>query len=125
MKIAVIIVQVLMGLMFLFSSVVVLFKLIPQPEQHGDIKIFMDGINASHYLLPLIKIIELICAIAFLTGRFVPLATIVIFPIIVNILMFNAILAPDGLIAAVLLFIGNLFLTYAYRSHYKSILIAK
>ncbi|MDQ6631767.1 MAG: DoxX family protein, partial [Verrucomicrobiota bacterium] len=35
MKIAVIIVRVLLGLMFLFSSIVVLFNLMPQPELKG------------------------------------------------------------------------------------------
>ena len=125
MKIAVIIVRVIMGLMYLFSSVVVLFKLFPQPEQHGDIKTFMDGVNASVYLMPLIKITELICAIALITGFFAPLATVVIFPITVNILFFHAILAPEGLLMGVLLFLANLFLAYAYRDHYKGLLAVK
>ncbi len=125
MKIAIIIVRVLLGLMFVFSSVVVLFKLFPQPEQHGDVKIFMEGINASHYLLPLIKIIELVCGIALISGFFVPLATVVIFPITVNILMFHAILAPEGLVMSIVLLLANLFLAYAYRNNYKPMLVVK
>ena len=125
MKIAQIIVRVLMGLMFLFSSVVVLFKLVPQPELHGDIKIFMDGIVASVYLMPLIKITELLCAIAFLSCLFVPLATVVIFPITINIVMYHAMLAPEGLVVAIALLMGNLFLAYYYRDRYKLILAPK
>ena len=120
-----IIVRTLMGLMFLFSSVVVLFNLVPQPELHGNVKVFMDGVNASVYLLTLIKVTELLCSIAFLSGRFVPLATIVIFPITLNILLYHAFLAPEGLIAAVALLLGNLFLAYYYRNNYKLILAAK
>jgi putative oxidoreductase len=122
MKIAVIIIRVLMGLMFTFASIVVLFKLIPQPEQTGNVKIFMDGMTVTGYMMTTVKIIELICAIAFLSGRFVPLATVVIFPITFNILMFHIFLAPEGLLVSILLMIGNLFLAWNYRENYKSIL---
>lgn len=121
MKIAVIITRVLMGLMFAFASIVVLFKLMPQPEPTGNIKIFMDGMTITGYMMTTIKIIELVCAIAFLSGRFVPLATVVIFPITLNILMFHISMAPDGLLVAILLMIGNLFLAWYYREKYKSI----
>src|SRR4051812_12777489 len=112
MKVAAIIIRTLMGLMFLFSAAVVLFKLFPQPELKGAIKTFMSGVEASVYLLPLIKITEMLCAFAFLSGRFVPLATVVIFPITVNILLFHAFLAPEGLVVGILLLLGNLFLAY-------------
>ena len=85
MKIAVIIVRTLMGLLFLFASIVVLFKLVEQPEQTGNVKLFMDGVNATGYLMPLIKVTELICGLAFVTGYFVPLASVLIAPIIINI----------------------------------------
>lgn len=125
MKIASIIVRVLMGLMFAFASIVVLFKLMPQPEQTGNVKIFMDGMMASVYLMTTVKIVELICAIAFLSGRFVSLATVIIFPITLNILLFHVFLEPSGLPMAVLLMLGNLFLAYYYRDKYKSMLAAK
>jgi len=125
MKIASIIVRILMGLMFAFASIVVLFKLVPQPEQTGNVKIFMDGMTASVYLMTTVKIVELVCAIAFLSGRFVALATVVIFPINLNILLFHVFLEPSGLIMAILLTVGNLFLAYYYRDRYTSMLAAK
>jgi uncharacterized membrane protein YphA (DoxX/SURF4 family) len=125
MKIAVIIVRVLMGLLFLFASIVVLFKLVPQPEQTGNVKIFMDGVNASGYLLPLIKITELLCGIAFVAGRFVPLATVVIAPIIVNIFFFHAFVDTSGLPVAVFLVLANIFLASAYWDKFKPLLEAK
>jgi len=125
MKITVLIVRILMGLMFAFASIVVLFKLVPQPEQTGNVKIFMDGMAASVYLMTTVKIIELICAVAFLSGRFVPLATVVIFPINVNILLFHVFLGPESLPVAILLMAGNLLLAWYYRDKYKSLLLAK
>ncbi len=125
MKIAKIIVRVLMGLLFLFSSVVVLFKLVPEPELSGNVKLFNEGMAASVYLMPLLKSIELLCAIALLSGRFVPLATVVIFPITVNILLFHSFLAPEGLPVAIFLFLGNLFLAYTSRKNYQTLVVAK
>ncbi|MBW8331632.1 MAG: hypothetical protein K0M40_06420 [Prolixibacteraceae bacterium] len=125
MKIAVLIVRILMGLMFAFASIAFFFKLMPQPELTGDMKIFMDGIEASVYLMTTVKIFELLCAIAFLSGRFVPLAAVVIFPINVNILLFHIFLDPSSLLIAILLVLGNLFLAYYYRDEYKPMLAAK
>ena len=122
MKIAAIIVRLLMGFIFLFASVVVLFKLIPQPEPTGNVKIFMEGLAATGYLMTLIKVTELVCAIAFLSGFFVPLAAVVIFPNIVNIFMFHLFLAPEGLPVAIFLLLGDLFLAYYYRERYQLML---
>ena len=122
MKIALIIVRSLMGLLFLFASIIFLFKLITPPEPTGAMKIFSAGLEASVYLMPTVKIIELICGIAFLSGRFVPLATVLISPIIVNIFLVHAFLGPEGLPVAIFLVLANSFVAYNYRESYKQLL---
>jgi putative oxidoreductase len=122
MKIALIIVRSLMGLLFLFSSITFLFKLITPPEPTGAMKIFSDGLAASVYLMPTAKIIELICGLAFLSGRFVPLAAVLIFPIIVNIFFVHAFLGPQGLPLAIFLVLANSFVIYNHRESYKPLL---
>jgi len=125
MKIALIIVRTLMGLMFAFASITFFFKLFPIPEMTGSVKIFNDGIAASIYLMPTVKIFELLCGLAFLSGRFVSLAAVLIFPIILNILLFHTFLQPSGIPLAVMLFLGDLFLAYYYRERYKPLFTAK
>jgi uncharacterized membrane protein YphA (DoxX/SURF4 family) len=129
MKIAVIIVRVLMGLIFLFASIVYVlvfyFKLFPIPEMTGDVKRFNEGMFAAVYLMPLVKIVEFLCGVAFVTGRFVPLAVVLISPIIINIFMFHAFLQPEGLPLASFLVLGNCFLAYANRDRYKPLLSIK
>jgi putative oxidoreductase len=125
MKIVIIVVCLLMGLMFLFASIVVLFNLMPQPELKGNAKLFMDGIAATGYFMTLLKVTELVCGVAFVAGRFVPLATVAIFPITLNILFYHAFVAPEGLPVAIPLMLGNLFLAYACRKNYKTLLAAK
>lgn len=126
MKIAVIIVRVLIGLLFLFASVAYFVSPSAPPENlTGSTKVFFDGLAASGYILPVSKVFELLCALAFLSGRFVALAVVLIFPIVLNILFINAIHLPSGLPIAIALLIGILFLAYAYRENYKPLLAAK
>jgi uncharacterized membrane protein YphA (DoxX/SURF4 family) len=119
MRWAVIIVRSLMGLLFLFASITFLFKLITPPPPTGAMKTFSEGLAASVYLLPTVKVVELACGLAFLTGRFVPLATVLIAPIIVNILLVHAFLGPEGLPTAIFLVLANGFLAYHHRESYK------
>ena len=119
MKIAVLIVRLLMGGLFLFASITVLFNLIKQPELQGNTKVFMDGLNATGYFMTLLKVTELVCGIAFVTGRFVALACIVISPIIVNIFCFHWFVDSTGLPVAIFLVLANSFLAFANRDKYR------
>ncbi len=71
MKITTIIIRTLIGLLMLFASISYFFHLMPEPEQTGNMKIFSEGINASKYLMPLVKIVELVCGLSFVTGKYV------------------------------------------------------
>ncbi len=125
MKVATIIIRILLGALFVFGAVAYFFNLIPQPELTGDMKTFTDGLNASGYLVPLIKTVELICGIAFIAGRFVPIATVVIFPIVVNIISVHVLLAPEGLPIAIFVLLATLFLAYTSRNHYRELMLSK
>lgn len=120
-----IIVRTLMGLLFLFASIVVLFNLVPKPELTGAVKTFNEGMDAAPYFITLIKVTELICGIAFVSGRFVPLATVVIAPVIVNIFLFHAFLDRSGLPVAIFLVFANIVVAYYYRKSYAGLLTAK
>ena len=125
MKTAALIIRVLMGLLLIFASVTFFLNLIQPPPMTGDIKTFNEGLAASGYLFTLLKFTELVCGIAFVTGRYVPLASVVIAPVIVNIFFVHLFLAPEGLPVAIFLVLGNLFLAYAYWDKFKPLLEAK
>lgn len=124
MRIATIIVRVLLGLLLLFSSVSYFFHLFPEPELTGDMKTFNEGLAASKYLIPLVKVIELLCGVAFVSGKFIRLANIVFLPVSVNILLTHVFLAPEGLAIAAFVFLANVFLIYRYWDSYKGMLTA-
>jgi uncharacterized membrane protein YphA (DoxX/SURF4 family) len=121
-RIATAVIRVLMGLLFLFASISYLFKLITPPPLTGAMKTFNDGLDAAVCLMPTVKVIELLCGIAFVAGRFVPLATVLIAPIIVNIVLVHAFMAPEGLPVAAFLVFGNAWLAHRHRESYKPLL---
>ncbi|QJD95850.1 DoxX family protein [Mucilaginibacter robiniae] len=124
MKIIMIIVRTLMGLLLLFASVSFFFKLMPMPQATGQAKVYNDGL-AVVGIMNIVKVLELLCGLAFVTGRFVTLAVVVIFPILINIVLFHAVVAPSGLTSGALLLVGDLFLAYYYRRNYVSLFAIK
>ena len=117
-----------MGLLFLFASVtyfLMVYGMFEPPPMEGAIKSFNEGLAASGYFFTLLKVTELVCALLLLTGRFVPLALVVLSPIIVNIFMVHLFLDRTGLPVAVLLVAANIFLAYCYRDAFKPLLKAK
>jgi uncharacterized membrane protein YphA (DoxX/SURF4 family) len=125
MKIALIIVRTLVGLLFLFASITYFFDLITPPEMTGPIKTFNEGLAASGYFFTVLKVTELICGIAFVTGRFVPLALVVIAPIVINIFLVHLFLDRAGLPIAAFLVLACAFLAYAYRRSFASLFEAR
>ena len=121
MKIAGLIVRILIGLLLLFASISYFLHLIPEPPLKGDMKLFNDGIKASGYLMPLVKTVELLCGISFVTGKFNKLTFIILMPISINIICTHIFLAPEGIPVAAFLFLSNVFLIYTKWDSYKGL----
>ncbi len=121
MKTATILIRTLLGLLFLAASLSFFFHLAPEKEVAGNFKAFNIGLMASTYLIPLAKSVELLCGLAFVIGKYVSLACILIMPITVNILFIHYFLDPSGLPLAIVIFLANIFLIYRYWDNYKSV----
>lgn len=127
MKITIIIVRVLLGALFVFSAVVVLFNIPMQQPKLGEAATsFMTGLAATGYFMKLLKITELVCGLLLIVNRWAPLATVMLFPISLNIFFFHAFLTePKEIPMSVVILLANLFLAYAYRKNYSGLLSAK
>lgn len=121
MKIAAIVVRILIGALLLFGSVVYFLKLFPEPTLTGNLKTFNEGLAASGYLMNLVKGLEFLCGLAFISGKFIRLANLVLLPISVNIVLVHLCLDPANIGAGAFLFIGNLFMIYRYWESYKEV----
>lgn len=120
LRIVVITLRTLMGLVFIASSVVVLFGIVQPPEDMpARARAFQDGMEATGYLMYLIKVAELLCGLLLVSGFYVALASVMIFPITLNILLYHIFVLPEGLPVAIFLFVVNLILAYVYREKYR------
>lgn len=117
--------RVLLGLVFLVFSVNFFVPFIPpQPPPSAEAMAFAGALYTSK-LLTMIKLIEIVAAVALLTNRLVPLALAVLAPIIVGITFFHAALAPSGLPIAIGLVALELVLAWSYRKAFAPMLRAR
>jgi len=66
--------------------------------------------------------LELVSGAMLLSGQFVPLALAVLAPVIVNIVLFHAFMAPQGLPVAAFVTILWLLAAYRFRSLFSGLL---
>ena len=97
MRYANLIVNGLIGLVFVVFGLNGFLHFIPQPSHPGPAGAFLGALAASGYLFPLVKGTELVTGLLLLAGRYVPLALTVLAPVVVNIVAFHLFLAPAGL----------------------------
>jgi len=119
--------RVLLGGVFAFSSVTYFLNLMPPPplEQMPDgIAAFTRGLIATGYMMPLLKGTELVAGLLLLSNRFVALALVVLAPVVVNIVAFHAVLAPQGAVLGAAVLVLEVGLAIAYRDAYRSLLKA-
>jgi len=96
MKTASAIARHLAGVIFLVFGLNGFLNFIPLPPPGGIAGQFMGALYASHYLW-VIFAFQVIAGVLLLVNRYVPLAVAVLAPVIVNILVFHALMAPSGL----------------------------
>jgi putative oxidoreductase len=102
MKIAALIARILLGLIFFVFGLNGFLFFIPMgPPPAGLAGQFVGALFQSHYLV-VVSGIQVIGGALLLVNRYVPLALVILGPVIVNILLFHIFLEPKGLAIAVL-----------------------
>jgi putative oxidoreductase len=96
MKIATLIARILLGLLFLVFGLNGFFHFIPMPPPSGLAGQYMGALFVSHYLV-FVFTVQVIGGALLLANRFVPLALLLLGPVLVNILLFHSLMAPAGL----------------------------
>jgi putative oxidoreductase len=101
MKIASLIARLLLGLLFLVFGLNGFLHFIPMPPPTGLAGQFFTVISNSHYWIVIFGV-QLIGGLLLLVNKYVPLALVLLGPVIVNILAFHAFMAPAGLPLAII-----------------------
>ncbi len=97
------------------------FNFLPYPEMSDSANTFMGAINSAKFIFPLIGLIEIVAGILLLTKKAIPFALIMIFPILINAMIFHLSLNPEGMLFATICFVCNIFLLYTHRENYKAL----
>ncbi len=101
------------------------FKFMATPQPTPEAGAFLGAMAAAGYFFPFVKIVELIGGAMLLTNRFVPLALVMLAPIILNIFALHLFLQPAQLPLSGLMTAMLVFLAVMYRDNFKTMFAFK
>lgn len=114
--------RLLLGLAMFASGLTGLLNLVPMPPDLPEALVtFNKGLQASVYFMPFVKLTETVCGLLLLSGFFVPLALVILAPVVINIILVNAFLAPTGLPIAIVLGLLLIYLAF-FAQPYSSVI---
>src|SRR5207302_4941262 len=121
MKIIAIIARFLLGFIFLVFALNGFLHFIPASLPSGTAGQFVGALFVSNYLV-VVFLLQLISAVLLVINRFVPLALVLLAPIIVNILLFHLLMAPSGLALALVVTVLWIVVFLSVRSAFEGLL---
>ncbi len=116
------IIRILFGLMlvvFGLNKFLQFMPMPPMPEAAGE---FMGALVKSGYLMVVVALVEIAAGVLLLINKYQSLALIIVFPVILNAFLFHLFLDPQGIGGAAFAMAMNIFLFFANKESYKSIL---
>jgi putative oxidoreductase len=125
MKIVTLIARLLLGLIFVvFGLNGFLNFLTMGPMPSGLAGQFVGALVQSHYFL-VVAGLQAVGGVLMLVNRFVPLALVLLGPVIVNIILYHVSMAPSGAVLAIVVAILWGIVFYRYRQSFSGILSSR
>ena len=125
MKIALLIARILLGLVFTVFGANGFLHFIPMGAPPlGLAGQFMGALIASHEFY-VVAALELVGGLLLLSGRFVPLALVLLGPVIVNVLLYHSLMEPKGLPIALVVTVLWFVCFYGVRTAFAGIFLAQ
>ena len=115
--------RVILGLVFLVFGLNGFLNFMPTPPLPPEALDFMKALVGTGYMMPLVKAIEVIAGAMILWGgnkEF--LGLVLLAPILVNIFLFHAVLAPAGMVMPIILVIIFKIRVWSHREKYLHLL---
>ena len=124
MKIASLVARLLLGLVFLVFGLNGFLHFIKAPMPEGIAGQFAGAIFVSKYYVVIFGV-QFISGVLFLVNRFVPLAVVLIGPVIVNILCFHALMGAPGLPLAIVVALLWAIVAIRNKQHLAGIFVQR
>ena len=125
MKILTLIARLLLGLIFVvfgLNGFLNFLNMGPMPT--GLAGQFLGALSLSHYYW-VVAALQVAGGVLLLVGRFVPLALVLLGPVIVNIVLYHVFLNPSGVGLAIVVVILWLIVFYGYRQYFSGIFVQR
>ncbi len=125
MKIFATIARYLLALIFIVFGLNGFLHFIPQPPPASELaQQYFTVMSASHYLV-FVFALQLIAGALFLFPRTVPLALTIAGPLIVNILLFHALMDPGGIVPGLVVTALWFVIFWQFRAAFWGILLGQ
>ena len=125
MKIVVLIARLLLGLIFVVFGLNGFLNFLSMgPMPTGLAGQFIGALALSHYFW-VVAGLQVIGGVQLLVNRFVPLALVLLGPVIVNILCYHVFLNPTGIALALVVTILWFIVFYWHRQYFSGIFVQR
>jgi len=125
MRIVILIARLLLGLIFVVFGLNGFLNFLSMgPMPAGLAGQFIGALFLSHYFW-VVTALQIVGGVLLLLNRFVPLALVLLGPIIVNILLYHLFLNPAGIALAIVVTILWFIVFYGHRQHFSGIFVQR
>jgi putative oxidoreductase len=125
MRIAALIARILLGLIFFVFGLNGFLHFIPMgPMPSGLAGQFATILHQSHYEL-FVSALQVAGGLLLLVNRYVPLALVLLGPVIVNILLFHSLMLPSGLPLAIVVAILWGIVAIRHRQYFSGLFVQR
>ena len=124
MKIVTLIARLLLGLIFVVFGLNGFLNFIKGPMPTGLAGQFVGALLLSHYFW-VVAALQIAGGALLLVNRFVPLALVLLGPVIVNIICYHVFLNPSGAVLAAVVTVLWLIVFYGKRQYFSGIFVQR
>ena len=117
-----VVVRYLLGAMLLVFGLNGFFQVMPMPPLTPEAGEFMGALVKTGYMMPFISVIKIVCGILLLSNKYVSLALVLVFPVLLNAFSFHLFLDLGGIAGALFAIAMNIFLFFVNKENYSSLL---
>ncbi len=116
------IVRILLGIMMVIFGLNKFMNFMPMPPLPAAAQTFFDALINTGYLMTAVGIVELVTGVLFLLNKYTALAAVILFPVMLNAMMFHLFLAPGGIAPALLAVVMTVFVMFSNKDKYQGML---
>ena len=125
MKIVILVARLLLGLVFVVFGLNGFLNFLSMgPMPTGSAGQFIGALFQSHYLW-VVAGLQVVGGLLLLVNRFVPLALVLLGPVIVNILLYHLLMNPAGIAMAILVAILWFIVFYGHHRYFAGIFVQR